>query len=826
MRVWLHDIGYALRQLRKSPGFTITAILTLALGIGATTAIFSVVDGVLLRPLPFRDPGRLVALGDQLQGVTSGSNTSVTAPDIRAYTRDTHAFSSAGGYLGNQVELSGAGEPAEVDAARLTAGVFATLGVSPLMGRVFTKNEDEHSQPVAVLSYSTWRSRFHGDRGILGRKLLLDRKPYLVIGVMPRSFEFPLVPGHLNRVELWVPMSFTQDELTRGASHWGYQMVARLKPGATTAQAQADANRVAREIMRSYPARMASLRISALVKPLQSDTVEQAKPMVQVLFLAVIVVLLIACANLAGLLLVRAIRRRRETAVRLALGASAGTLVRQALMESLTLSVSGGLLGIALAGLALHVSLHLLPESLPSIEAIRLNWAVIAFACLLAIATGVLCGLAPAFAALKTNMNEALKESSRTGSVGGGHALLRSVLVVAEIAVAMVLLIASGLLLRSFQKMRDVDLGFRPRHLAIASYFLPGKQYTTQVSVDGFNHELLRRLRQLPGTESAGLVSTLPMNASIESVFIPDGYVPPKGSGLNIAMFFYVEGGYFQTMKIPLLRGRFLTDADRAGSQLAVVVNRKLAEHFWPGQDPVGKRIRLGTAKMLRPWLTIVGEIADVTVDAPDNQAQMQFYQPVAQVNAAAGSMGKSTDVNGNGMSVVLRTAMRPEQVENSLRAIFHSLDPQLAVTQVQTMDQAVSDSEAPRRFNTVVITAFGAAAVLLAILGIYSVIAFSVALRTREMAIRIALGSPRSKVLRLVLFSGARLALFGCAIGFAGAVASARLMRSFLFQVNAFDPFVLVGAAAAILLLSVAASALPARRAARVDPMQSLRAE
>ncbi len=826
MGTLLHDVRYAIRQLRKSPGFTVTAVLTLALGIGATTAIFSIVDGVLLRPLPFRDPGQLVAFGDQLKGLSAGTNTSVTAPEVRTYTQQTQAFSSAGGYITTQYELSGAGEPAEINAGRLTAGVFQTLGVAPLLGHVFTQRDDEQNEQVAVLSYATWMSRFHGDRDILGKKLLLNRNPYLIIGVMPRSFEFPLVPGHLNQAELWVPMSFTQDELTVGASRWGYQMVARLKPSVTMLQAQQDANRVALEIMRNYPPRMAGLHISALVKPLQTDTVEQARPMVQILFLAVIVVLLVACANLAGLLLVRAIRRRRETAVRLAMGARPARLVRQTLLESLLLSVAGGLLGIALAGITIHLCVSMLPETLPRISDIHLNKMVAAFALSLAIATGILCGLAPAFAALRTNMNEALKEGGRTGSVGGTHARLRSVLVVSEIAVALILLIASGLLLRSFQKMRDVNLGFHPQHIVTASYSLPQKQYSTQAEADSFNLELLRRLQQLPGTKSAALTSALPMDAAIEGVFIPDGYVPPKGAALNIAMFFYVKGEFFRTMEIPLLHGRFFSDSDDADSQLVVIVNRKLAEHYWPGQDPIGKRIRLGMPSMARPWLTIVGEIPDVTLDAPDSETQMQFYQPVAQVRRSDGSMARPDDVHGSTMSVVLRTAMEPEQVENSLRATFHSLDPQLAITNVQSMDQAVSDSEAPRRFDTSLISAFGVISVLLAVLGIYSVIAFSVALRTQEMAIRLALGAPRSGVLRLILFSGAKLAGVGCVLGLAGALVVARLMRSLLFQVDPFDPLVVAGAAAAILMLALAASALPAQRAAAVDPMQALREE
>ncbi|HET9086477.1 MAG TPA: ABC transporter permease [Acidobacteriaceae bacterium] len=826
MTIW-NDLRYAIRQLRKSPGFTLTAVLTLALGIGATTAIFSVVDGVLLRPLPFHDPSRLVVLGEHLQGVDVGANAGVTAPDILAYTGDTRAFSGMGGYQPTGHELSGDVQPVQINAARLSAGVFPTLGVAPLMGRFFTQQEDDHSAQVVVLSYATWKGRFHADPNILGKKLLLDRKPYIVIGVMPRNFEFPLLPGHLNRSELWEPMSLTATELTQGAASWNFQMIARLKPGIAPAQARADANRVASEIMRGYPAYMQSLHIDAVIQPLQASTVAQARPLLRILFLAVLVVLLIACANLAGLLLVRAIRRRRETAVRLALGSSAGTLMRQAILESLALSVSGGLLGIGMAGIIIRVSVSLLPETLPRISDIHLDWVVVAFALFLAVGTGVFCGLAPAFAAIQTNMNEALKEGGRTGSIGGGHARLRSMLVVSEIAVALVLLIASGLLLRSFQKMRDVDLGFRPAHTLTASYGLPQKQYATQVSVDTFNHELLRRLQQLPGAQSVGLAEALPMSGNVNNNgFVAEGFVPPQGTLVNIATETRIAGDYFRAVGIPLLRGRDFTQADNAMAPLVVIVNRKLAEHYWPHQDPIGKRIRIGTDKLKTPWMTVVGEIGDVKLNSPDGDTRAQFYQPVEQGNASLGELGSPANLFGNGMSVALRTAVPPEQMENSLRAVFHSLDPQLAVTQVQTMDRAVSDSEAPRRFNTTIISAFGMIAALLAVLGIYSVIAFSVALRTQEMAIRIALGSSRSGIIQLVLGSAVRLSCVGSAIGLAGAIAASQLLRSFLFQVSPFDPLVLTAAAVVILILSLTAAALPAKRAASTDPMEALRAE
>jgi predicted permease len=830
MQNLLFDLRFVLRQLRKSPGFAATAVLMLAFGIGATTAIFSIVEGVLLRPLPFPDPERLVVLADRLEGadLSGTGQAGVTVPDIIAYTRDSKSFEALGGYTFSAYELSGAGVVAQVNAARMTAGVFSALRVAPQLGRVFTADEDAHSQQVVVLSYAAWKLRFNANEQILGTKILLDRKPYIVIGVMPQSFEFPLVPGQLNRTELWVPMSFNAQELSvPAASNWSYQMVGRLKPGISTTQAQIDTERVALDIMRNYPAMMASLRISSMVRPLHEETVEQTRPLLRTLFLAVAVVLLIACVNLAGLMLVRAIRRQREVAVRLALGARAFALMRQAILESLVLSVSGGLLGLSLAALALKLGKSLLPESLPRINEIALNWDVIGFALLLAVVTGLLCGLAPAFAALRTNVNSTLKEGGRSGTEGGGHARLRSALVVAEIAIALVLLAASGLLLRSFEKMRSVDLGFRPERVATASYSLPRKQYSTQPAVNAFNDELMRRLKQVPGVEGAALTSGLPASGGFgNETFVVDGYVPPKGAAMNLATPSQIIGDYFHTMGIAVLRGRTFTPADKAGAPLVVIINHKFAEHYWPGQDPIGKRIRIGTTEMQTPWQTIVGEVADVKLSSPDDPTKEQFFGSVDQAEDAGGSLSTPEDLNGNGGYIVLRSALPPEQMENVLRSTVRAIDPQLPLTQVQTMVEAVQESEAPRRFNTVLITTFAFAAVLLAVLGIYSVIAFSVASRVQEMAIRMALGSQRSAIVRLVLESGAKLAGIGCVLGVAGAAAASSLLRSLLFGVSPFDPIVLAAAAFGVLLLALAASALPALRAASIDPMKALRGE
>ena len=830
MNALLHDLRYTLRQLRKSPGFTAIAVLILAFGIGATTAFFSIVDGVLLRPLPFPNSDRLVTLGDQVSNTDWGQHDSgsVTAPEVIIYPRDTRSFESLGGYDYMSFEISGIGEPAQINASRMTPSVFSALGVGPLMGRVFTAQEDQQKAQVAVLSYGTWKSRFNGDPHIMGTKILLDREPYVVIGVMPRNFEFPLVPGHLNRSELWVPMSLSERDLSPEAGgSWYLQLVGRLKPGITQAQAESDALLVAQEIMRNFPPELSNFRFRPVVYPLQQITVLRVRPMLRMLFLAVSVVLLISCANFAGLLLVRAIRRRHETAVRLAIGVSAVALLRQMMLESLALSVTGGLLGIGFAALALATGKNYLPETLPLINEITLNWTAIGFALLLAILTGLFCGLAPGFVALRTNVNGSLKQERRSGSASGSHARLRSTLVVAEIAVALTLLAASGLLMRSFSNMSAVDLGFRPDHVTTAAYALPEKQYSTQAQIDTFNNKLLLKLRQSPGVISVGLTDTLPTTGDngTETITV-QGYVDPSGPDQAAAPSSKVIGDYFKAIGTPLIRGRYFEKFDNADNQLVVIVNRKFAEYYWPGQNPIGKQMRENTLKSKTPWMTVVGEVADARLDSPDADAAEQFYQPVAQLQRDAGNSASPPGLNGNGGYIVVRSALPAEQMENVLRATVRSIDAQLPLTQIETMEQAVAQSEAPRRFNTVVISSFAFAAVLLAGLGIYSIIAFSVASRTQEIAIRMALGSRRWRIVRLVLVSGAKLGLAGCGIGAIATFFVTRLLRPMLFQVDPFDPIVIALAAISILLLALAASVIPARRAASIEPMQALRTE
>jgi len=492
------------------------------------------------------------------------------------------------------------------------------------------------------------------------------------------------------------------------------------------------------------------------------------------------------------------------------------------------LSVAGGLIGIGLAAFAIYGGRNLLPGDLPLTNEITLNWTVAGFALLLAALTGVMCGLAPGFAALRTNVSAQMKEGGRSGSGSATHARLRSGLVVLEIAVALMLLAAAGLLLRSFQKMSQANLGFEPDHVTAAAYLLPRKQYSTQAQIDTFNRDLLDRLRQLPETRAAGLASTIPMTGDENWAILAEGYVDPRGPDQRqLAAPFQVVGDYFRAMGIPLLRGRYFTDADDANGQLVAIVNHEFAEDYWPHQDPIGKRLRVGSSlKMPTLWMTVVGEVADAKLGTPDQDARVQFYQPVAQEVKGFGELSPPTALVGNSGFIVVRSALPPDQMENTMRGVVRELDPQLPLSQVQTMDEVVAQSEGPRRFNTAMVTSFALAAVLLAGLGIYSIVAFSVASRVQEMAIRLALGSQRGDILRLVLISGVKLAAVGVLIGLAGAAAASRLVRSFLFEVSPFDPAVLVLAAIAVFALALVASAMPARRAAAVDPMEALRGE
>jgi len=821
MYAFAYDLRFAFRQLRKAPSFCFAVVLILALGIGATTAVFSLVEGILLRPLPFSNPGRLVLLGDHIGG---GPNTPVTAREIGTYSTATSAFSSMGGYISAGYELSGKATPESVQAARFTAGVFPTLGVRPILGRVFTQQEEDAHQPVTVISYALWVNRYQRDPHVLGSTIVLDRKPYTIIGVMPRGFEFPLQPGRLDQAELWVPMSLTAHELSdETAGFWGYHMVARLKDGVSLSQGAQDADRVSKQIMLAFPPSMSALRIQGDVRPLRESLVADTLPLLRTLLFAVSIILLIACINVAGLLLVRAIRGRRQFAVKLALGARSGTIIRASVLEGLLLSVTGGLLGLAFAAILIRTSLRLLPQTMPRVDSISLDTGVASFAIVISIITGALCSLAPAFAALQTNLTESLKEAAGTAGATS-HAWLRSALVVAEISIALVLLTIAGAFVRSFQKMHSVDPGFRPEQVLVANYRLPLNQYPTRASANSFRRAVLDQLPHQPGVVAASFTSVLPASGFFAgSAYTIEGEPIDKWK-LKFSMFTITDGDYFRTMGIPLMEGRYFSENDNANAPLVTVVNQSMARHCWPGQQAIGKRMHAGNPKKGLPWMTVIGIVGDTKPGSRDEPTQDQWYLPEEQ-SASLGISDPSGKLSSpEGGYIAVRSALAPEQMIQTLRSTIAQIDPLLGLQQIRPMTEEIVNIEAPRRFNTDLISTFALGSLLLAMVGIYAVVAFSVSLRTQEIAIRMALGCQRGGIVHVVLTSVAKLALVGCALGVLGGLAASQLIRSFLFQVSPTDPFIYTSAALIMLLMSLLAGVLPASRAASADPIEGLR--
>jgi predicted permease len=817
-----HDLRFAYRQLRRTPWVTLTLVLTLSLGIGGTIAIFSLVEGILLRPLPFNHPDRLVLLGDHLG---NSPRTPVTAREIGTYASATQAFSGTGGYIDASYEVSGGATPEQVNGARFTACVFPTLGVSPILGRTFTQKEEDGHEPVAVISYGLWLSRYHRDPHVIGNSIILDRKAYSIIGVMPRSFDFPPAAGYLDQTQLWVPMSLTADELSdEHAGFWGYHIVARLKDGFSLSQAAQDADRVAQQIMRNLPVAQSRIHIRGDVSPLLEYEVSEVRPLLREMFFAVSIVLLIACANVAGLLLLRAIRRRSEYAVRLALGARAAAIIRQSVSEGLLLGVTGGLVGLAFAAAAIRITLRVLPDSMPRIDSIAIDGTVAGFALLLALATGALCSLAPAFAALKTDPMESLKEGVPTNTGSASHTWLRSGLVVSEIAVALVLLITSGALLRSFQKMQAVDPGFHPDHVLVAGYQLPLNQYSTSVSATTFSREIVDRLSNKPGILAVGMINAAPATGRYPmTAYTIEGKSTDRWKP-EFAVFSVIFGDYFRVMGVRLLEGRYFNADDRSDSRPVVIVNESMAKHCWPGQYAVGKRMHVGGPPMKLPWATVVGVVADTKMGSRDEPSRDQWYTPMEQPDILYRSDHTRKLAGPAGGYITVRSALPPEQMVHTVRSTVAEIDPILALEQVQPMTEAIANVEAPRRFNTGLISAFALGALLLALTGIYAVVAFSASLRTHEIAIRMALGAQRTGIVGLILSSAAKLALLGCAFGVLGSLAVSRIIKSLLFEVSATDPVIYLAGVLIMMTTAMLASALPATRVASVDPIVSLR--
>jgi len=825
LEAFLLDLRYGLRQLRKSPAFAVTAVLTLALGIGGMTAVFSVVEAVLLRPLPFKDSGQLLSLHEWVREDPHEFN--VTAPDVVIFQRESKAFSGEGGYIAAGYDVTGAGAPFHAAAERVTASLFPVLGVDPLLGRTFTQKEDENTAPVTVISYSLWRERFQSDPGVLGKTIDLDRRPYTIIGVMPRNFEFPLDAGRLSRRDLWVPMSFTPVEKNSEGSNYDYGLVARLRPGVSTAQAQIDVNRVIAGIQPRYTA-VAGLHLQGYFRTLKEETVHSARPFLNILLGAVSLIMLIACVNIANLLLVRAASRRREFGVRLALGAARRIVLRQLLTESLLLSAIGGTIGAALAVVLVHAAAVHLPDSLPRLGEIAIRWPLFAAASGFAGVTGVLCGVAPALASMRTDVLDSLRDGNHAAGQGPSQYNLQSMLVILEIALALLLLVASGLLLRSFAKMLETDPGFQPQHVLTASLSLPGHDYPTQQKVDEFYAELQRRVETLPGVRTVGFSSNIPIVGQNGGRLItPEGHVRSAGEGFLIASTYLVQGNYFQTLHIPLIRGRYLDDRDvQAGAPLVAIISQSFAETYFHGKDPIGLRMKVGARfDSPMPAITVVGVVGDVKQGALDQPTVEEMYEPISQAAAALGPMAAMLGVAGN-MDVVIRTAGDPTPLLPSLGKIVHQLDPLLVVSRAHTMDEIVAATESSRRFNTAILTAFAAIALGLSLLGIYGVLAYAVAQRTREIAIRMALGASRKVVLLRTLRYALTVAVMGVAGGLIASIGLTHFLKSLLYGVKPLDSATIAGAVLVLLCCSALAALIPAQRAASIDPMRALRAE
>ncbi len=799
------------------------AVLTLAIGIGGVTAVFSVVEAVLLRPLPYKDSAKLFGLHERVEHLMDG-DANLSAPDVMTFARENHAFTGVGGFVGATYEASGAGAPFQARAERLTASVFPVLGIDPILGRIFTQQEDDTSAPVTVIGYALWQEQFQGDPQVLGKTIELDRRPYTIIGVMPREFESPVGLGGLAPRDLWVPMSFTPIEKSAEHASFDYGAVARLKDSVTPAQAQQDVDRVIAIIQSKDP----DVRLHASLHALKEDTVRDARPLLRMLMAAVALILLIACVNLANLLLVRAAGRRREFGVRLALGAARRAMLRHLLTESLLLSAIGGLLGIALAVVLVHVAAVNLPDSLPRLNEIAVRWPVVFLAIALTGITGILCGLVPALASVKTEVLDALREGSQGAGQSLGQHRLRNGLVMTETALAMVLLVGAGLLLRSFQKMLATDAGVETTHVMTASLALPSHDYPTQQRVNAFYRELQRQLEAIPGVGAVGFSSNIPLvGLNSSRLFAPQGYVKKPNEGWSLASNYLVRGNYFDALRIPLIRGRYFNARDEEpGAPLAAIISQSFAQRYFAGKDAVGMHLKVGPSYDTEmPPIEVVGVVGDVKPNHADQTQMVQMYEPVSQAAADLGPLAAMIGVVGE-LRVVVRTAGDPVGLEESFRKAVRRLDPLLAITDMQTMDEVVAATESSRRFNTIILTSFAGIALLLALLGIYGVLAYTVTERKREIAIRMALGATREDVLQRTLRSALTLAGVGVAGGLVASLGLTHLLNSLLYGVKPLDAPAIAGAAVVLLACSALAGWLPARRAASTEPMDALRSE
>jgi putative ABC transport system permease protein len=811
MGALMQDVRYGLRMLAKSPGFTVVAILTLALGIGANTAIFSIVDAVLLRSLPYPHPNQLVLMfGVPLQQPDALSGISYR--DFTEYREQNRVFSELAGNAFHDLTLTGAGEPSIVNTAGVTPEIFPLLNAKPLAGRTLLPEDGKQgAAPVAVLSENLWRGRFGSDPAIIGQSIALDMRSFTVVGILPASFRYP---EGAPQQDVWI--SIAQDPLfgplmSQPRVH-GLGVLGRLKPGVSLAEAQAEMETLSARLAKEFPGQDSELTIR--IEPYRQVVVGNVKSALLILLGAVGLVLLIACANIANLLLSRATSRGREIAVRIALGAGRARIIRQLLTESALLGLLGGVAGVLLAAWGVWSFRSFLPSDVTQINSIHVGGSVLAFALLLSLAAALAFGLAPALLATPSNLQTNINEGgARAGQRGGQR--VRNLLVVAEISLAMVLLVAGGLLIRSFALITSVNPGFDPKNVMEAEVSLPQFQYSTPQQWTAFSNELMARLHAQPGLRNSALAAPLPMDRQGEANFafsiVGNPLLPPGKS--TTADWFTVSPDYFRVMRIPLLRGRFFSEQDSPSNPNVAIISETLAQRYFPNQDPIGRQMRFGFPPDSNVSREIVGVVSDVRDAALSQKPGPMMYVPFAQAPLYGGE-------------VVVRSSLSASSVAAAIRQAVHSIDKDLPVTDVESFPDALGQSISQEQFRTFLLGSFSAIALVLSAVGIFGVISYSASQRRHEIGIRMALGAQRHDVLRLILGQGAKLALLGLGVGVVFAFLLTRLMASLLYGVSATDP--LTFGVVAIVLLGVALTAcyIPACRAMRVDPMVALRYE
>lgn len=799
----MRDISYSLRILLKSYAFTIVVVLTLALGIGANTAIFSFANGILLRPLPYPQSDRLAVLDETAvkRGIDS---MSVSYPNFLDWREQNKVFEDIGTYYGtSRFSLSGAGEPLVLRGSRISYGLLEILRVSPQLGRTFTASEDRPEEDaVVILGYDLWQRNFGGDANIVGQKIMISSRPRTVIGVMPRGFKFP------EFSELWVPLALTPETFTR--TDHGLTAIARLKDGVSFAEAQAEMNNIAARIEQQHPVTNEGLGVK--VTSMHDSLAGGYREGLLILLGVVGCVLLVACVNVANLMLARATARQKEFALRAALGAGRWRIIRQLLIESLILAIVGGALGFALSVWALKLLLTSIPIQLPFWMNFTVDLRVLGFTIAITLLTGFVFGVAPALQTSRVDLNDTLKEGGR-GTVGRGSGS-RSVLVVTEIALSLMLLVGAGLMIQSFLRLKRVNVGLDPTNVLATTYHLPTAKYREGEQRAAFFKQLVERVRSLPGVQAASATATLPLaGGGWGRSLTVEGYpVLPVGQAAMI-QHTVVTPGYFRTMGIPLLSGRDFTDSDAKGSQLVTIVDERLARKYWPNESPIGRRVRFGPPEDNEPWHTIVGVVGAIRDQRVQEETRESVYMPHLQIPV-------------NGLALVTRTSSDPKELAAAIRREVAQLDSDLAVSKVATMEQVIDESIWQPRLYATLFAVFAGGALLLALIGIYGVMAFLVQTRTHEIGVRMALGATARDVFRLIVGRGMKLTAIGVLIGIASAAALTRLMHSLLFNTSATDPitFILIS-----VLLSVAAFLacyIPARRAAKVDPLVALRYE